>query len=143
MSARDDERPATEADVHEIATSLPHVTVVRPEDKPIYQVGGKSFVFFRNPRPDAVDQHGVKLPDVIVIWVPDEGDKTALVHDPGTPFFTTPHFDGHPSVLVRASRLHEVSRGELRELVQDAWLSRASRRRANAWLQEQGLDPLP
>ena len=46
---------------------------------------------------------------MIVLWVPDEGDKQALVEDPSTPFFTTPHFDGHPSVLVRASRLGELT----------------------------------
>lgn len=44
----------------------------------------------------------------------------------------------HPSVLVRASRLPKVARDEIVELVQDAWLSRASRRRAEAWLAEQG-----
>ena len=68
-----------------------------------------------------------------------QDEKQALVQDPATPFFTTPHFDGHPSVLVRASRLGEVPRDELVELVQEAWLSRASRRRAEAWLAERGL----
>ena len=73
---------------------------------------------------------------MIVIWVAAEGDKQALVHDPDSPYFTTPHFDGHPSVLVRASRLGEIDVEELTELVQDAWLSRASRRRGEAWLAE-------
>src|SRR5919112_6693872 len=100
----------------------------------VYQVGGKSFVFFRNPRPDAVDpETGERYDDVIVFWVPSEGDKLALVQDESSPFFTTPHFDGHLSVLVRASRLGEISRGELAEIVQDAWLSRASPARARAW----------
>ena len=72
---------------------------------------------------------GERLDDVIVIWVPDEADKAALLQDPELPFFTTPHFDGHPSVLVRASELHRLSVTELREVVQDAWLSRASARR--------------
>jgi hypothetical protein len=66
--------------------------------------------------------------------VESESDKLALVQDPALPFFTTDHFDGHPSVLVRASRLAEISRTELTELIQDAWLSRASKRRAAAWL---------
>jgi hypothetical protein len=61
------------------------------------------------------------------------------VDDPGTPFFTTPHFDGHPSVLVRASRLGEVGYDELAEIVADAWLSRASARRATQWLESRGL----
>jgi len=123
-------------DVHELALAMPHVTVVRgPRGNPVYQVGGKSFVFFRTPRPDAVDPGtGEKLPDVILFWVESEADKQALVQDPSTPFFTTPHFDGHDSVLVRASRLGELSREELAELVQDAWLSRASARRRAAWL---------
>jgi hypothetical protein len=104
----------------------------------VYQVGRKSFVFFRNPRPDAVDpETGERYEDVIVIWVPSESDKQALVQDPASPFFTTAHFDGHPSVLVRASRLGELSVKELREIVQDAWLARASPSRAATWLHAQ------
>ncbi|WP_280492778.1 MmcQ/YjbR family DNA-binding protein [Nocardia asiatica] len=124
------------ADVHEVAAGMPHVTRVDgPLGNPIYQVGGKSFVFFRNPRPDAVDPGtGERYTDVIVIWVPSESDKQALVQDPDSPFFTTKHFDGHPSVLVRASRIGELSRRELTEVVQDAWLARASRKRAADWL---------
>jgi hypothetical protein len=127
---------AREQDVHDIARAMPHVTVVRGgSGNAVYQVGGKSFVFFRTPRPDAVDPDtGKRYDDVIVIWVPDEQDKLALVQDPSTPFFTTPHFDGHLSVLVRVSRLAELTRAELAEVVQDAWLSRASKRRADAWL---------
>ncbi len=127
-------------DVHTLALGMPHVNVQRgPRSNPVYQVGGKSFVFFRTPRPDAVDPAtGERYPDVIVFWVPSEEDKLALVQDPASPFFTTPHFDGHPSVLVRASRLGEVSRAELAELVQEAWLTRASRTRARAWLRGHG-----
>jgi hypothetical protein len=124
------------ADVHEVASGMPHVTRADgPRGNPVYQVGGKSFVFFRTPRPDAVDAvTGGRYADVIVIWVPSESDKQALVQDPDSPFFTTPHFDGHPSVLVRAARLGELSRRELTEVIQDAWLSRASRKRAADWL---------
>ena len=125
-------------DVHELALGMPHVTEVTGRaEHPVYQVGGKSFVFFRTPRPDAVDPDtGERYPDVIVFWVPSEADKQALVQDESAPFFTTPHFDGHPSVLVRASRIGELSSAELAEIVQDAWLSRASPRRAAAWLRE-------
>ena len=133
-------RGARAQDVHDTALAMPHVSVERAKDNPVYQVGGKSFVFFRNPRQDALDpETGERYDDVIVIWVGGEDEKQALVQDPATPFFTTPHFDGHPSVLVRASRLGEVPRDELVELVQEAWLSRASRRRAQAWLAERGL----
>src|SRR5271165_2786744 len=117
MAARS--RRARLADVHELAMRMPHVTVGPGSGgNPIYQVGGKSFVFFRNPRPDAVDPvTGERYPDVIVFWVPSESDKQALVQDQASPFFTTSHFDGHPSVLVRASRLSEITTTELAELV--------------------------
>jgi hypothetical protein len=128
-------RPARVEDVHELATGMPHVTVVEgTADNPVYQVGGKSFIFFRNPRPDAVDpQTGERYTDVIVFWVESEADKQSLVQDESSPFFTTAHFNGHRSVLLRASRIGELSRQELAEVIQDAWLSRASARRAARW----------
>lgn len=133
------ESPASVEDVHELAQAMPHVTVEHgSQGKLIYQVGGKSFVFFRNPRPDAVDPvTGERYDDVIVLWVPSEDDKQALVQDDTSPFFTTAHFNGHPSVLVRACRLGEVSRQELKEIIEDAWLARASRRRGEDWLNAQ------
>lgn len=132
----DESRPARVEDVHELALAMPHVTVIYGTgDNPIYQVGGKSFIFFRNPRPDAIDpETGERYQDVIVFWVASEADKQALVQDEASPFFTTAHFDGHPSVLLRASRIGKLARDELAEVVQDAWLSRASARRAAAWL---------
>lgn len=129
-------RRARLSDVHELAGGMPHVTVVYGgQGNPVYQVGGKSFVFFRTARPDAFDPDtGERYPDVIVFWVASEADKLALVQDPALPFFTTPHFDGHLSVLVRGARIGELSLQELTEVIQDAWLSRASQRRATAWL---------
>jgi hypothetical protein len=123
-------------DVHELAAGMPHVTVeYGTGDNPVYQIGGKSFVFFRNPRPDATDpETGERYLDIIVFWVPSEADKEALVRDETSPFFTTGHFKGHPSVLLRAARIGELTRQDLAELIQDAWLSRASARRAAAWL---------
>jgi hypothetical protein len=131
----DGRRAARIEDVHELARAMPHVTVYDENaDNPVYQVGRKSFIFFRNPRPDAVDpETGERYPDVIVFWVESEADKQALIQDETTPFFTTPHFDGHLSVLLRASRIAELTRQELAEIVQDAWLSRASPRRAAMW----------
>lgn len=141
VSVSNDDRPATVDDVHAAANSMPHVTTqTGSHGNVVYQVGGKSFVFFRTPRPDATDPvTGERYDDVIVIWVESQADKQALVQDPTSPFFTTTHFDGHPSVLVRASRLGEVSRTELIELIQDAWLAQASKRRATQWLTDQGL----
>lgn len=127
------DRPATAADVHRIASSMPHVTRVDgSKGNSIYQVGGKSFVFFRTKRPDA------PFDDVIVLWVESDADKLALVQDESSPFFTTDHFDGHRSVLVRASELHRVGLDELTELIQDAWMSQASKRRAQQWLESRG-----
>ena len=135
-------RPATVDDIHATARGMPHVTVARPEKNPVYQVGGKSFVFFRTPRPDAVyPVTGERYSDVVVLWVASEGDKQALLQDERLPFFTTAHFDGHPSVLVRASRVAEMDRDELVEIVEEAWLAQASDRRGRAWLASRGLAP--
>ncbi len=134
------DRPARVGDIHEIAARMPHVTRIEgPKGNAIYQVGGKSFVFFRTPQPDAADPDtGARYPDVVMIWVESEADKLSLIQDPGSPFFTTDRFDGHLSVLVRASRIGEIGVAELTELVQDAWLSRASARRARTWLAGDG-----
>jgi len=130
------------ADVHELAMAMPNVTRIDgSQGKPIYQVGARSFIFFRNPRPDAADPvTGERYDDVIVFWVADEVEKHALLDDSRTPFFTTPHFNGHPSVLVRARDIPGLTRAELAEVIQDAWLARASGRRAAQWLLAQGLD---
>ena len=130
------DRRAQVSDVHRIAASMPHVNRLEgPKGNSIYQVGGKSFVFFRTPQPDATDPaSGERHSDVIMLWVESESDKLTLVQDPGSPFFTARHFDGHPSVLVRAGRLPEITTTELAELIQDAWLSRASKKRAAVWL---------
>ncbi len=129
-------RRAKVKDVHGLATAMPYVSVKPgPAGNPVYEVSGKSFVFFRNPRSDAVDPAtGSPYDDVIVFWVRDESDKQAMTQDPSTPYFTTPHFDGHPSVLVRAGRIGELSCAEVAEVVEDAWLSRASVRRQAEWL---------
>ena len=120
--------------------NMPHVSVIQGgHGNPVYQVGGKSFIFFRNPRPDAIDPDtGERYPDVIVFWVESEADKLAMIQDERSPFFTTSHFDGHLSVLVRGSRIGELTLQELTEVVQDAWLCRASARRAATWLSAQG-----
>jgi hypothetical protein len=135
-------RRAKIEDVHALAMAMPHVSVTYGgHGNPVYQVGGKSFIFFRTPRPDATDpQTGERYPDVIVFWVEGEADKLAMIQDERSPFFTTPHFDGHLSVLIRGSRIGELTLQELTEVVQDAWLCRASASRAATWLGAHGSE---
>jgi hypothetical protein len=134
-------RAARLGDVHRLALTMPHVTIAHGTlGNPVYQVGGRSFIYFRNPRPDAADPStGERYRDVIMFWVGSETDKQALLADGDAPYFTTPRFDGHPSVLVRGAHIGRLRIVELTELVQDAWLSRASQRRATVWLTANGL----
>lgn len=136
-------RPATEADLHRVALGMPFTTVEGTAgERPVYQVGRKSFVFFRTPRKDASDpETGERYDDVVVFWVDGEAEKQGLVQDPATPFFTTPHFDGHPSVLLRLSRIGELTLAELTETVEDAWLAQASARRRTDWLRAHDQAP--
>jgi hypothetical protein len=125
-------RRARVQDVHDVASALPEVTCT---DGRVYQVKGRSFVFFRTPRPDALDPGtGERLTDVIVFWVESPEEKEAMVADASTPYFTTTHFNGHQSVLLRASRIAEIDRDEVAELVTEAWLSRAPKRLAAKFL---------
>ena len=66
--------------------------------------------------------------DVVVIQTPTEVEKNALVADGATPFFTIDHFTGYSAVLVRQSRLGEMSRQELVEVITDAWASKAPKK---------------
>ncbi len=141
MTAHDGSSAATVDDIHEAARSLPGVSVAGGRTT-VYEVSGRSFVFFRSPRPDAVDPDtGERYADVIVFWVESELEKEAILADESLPFFTTPHFAGHPSVLLRASRVGELSQVELRGFIERAWLSRAGRRAAAQWTKEQGAVP--
>jgi len=132
-------RRASVADVHRLASAMPGVT--RAEGGAVvYQVSRKSFVFFRNPRPDAFDpETGERYDDVIVFWVASETDKQELLADESLPFFTTSHFDGHPSVLLRGIRVGELDIDVVTEVVADAWLARAPKTKAKRWLEERGL----
>ena len=85
-------RKAKVQDVHELAQAMPYVEIAdgTTPERPVYQVGRKSFVFFRTPRPDAFDpETGERYDDVIVFWV-DPIEKVAIVLDESNPFFTTP-----------------------------------------------------
>jgi hypothetical protein len=62
---------------------------------------------------------------VLVVWVADEGEKQGLISSEPEKFFTTPHYDGHPSVLVR---FEAVDIEELRELLTESWRLRAPKK---------------
>jgi hypothetical protein len=132
---------ATPDDIREIAMALPEVTEeVGAEGRAVYLVRGKAFAFHREPRKDAVDaETGERLQDVVVFHCPTPAEKAALVQD-DSPFFTTPHFDGYNAVLLRLRDIGQVTREELTETIVDAWLARAPKRLATAWLADQ---PLP
>jgi len=79
---------------------------------------------------------GERLDDVLMFRVADLGEKELLLSDTRGVFFTTPHFDGYPAVLVRIPDLARLDRDALRELIVEAWLTRAQKRVATAWLAE-------
>jgi hypothetical protein len=76
------------------------------------------------------------MADVLMFRVADQDEKDLLLADDRGLFFTTPHFNGYPAVLVRIPTLEQMSREELRDLVVDAWMSRAQKRVAKKWLSE-------
>ena len=129
-------RVATPQDVDDICLSLPEVELGTSwGDNPTYKVRGKGFVMHRPPGRTAIDPAtGAPYTDLLVITVPGESEKRALVQDDRLPFFTIDHFDGYNAVLVQQSRLGEISRAELAEILTDAWLTRAPRTLAKAFL---------
>ena len=125
-------------DLDELALALPLATKELSDDgRPTYSVSGKYFCFHRRRRKDAVDPDtGELLDDVLVFRVDGQESKELVLADPRGVFFTTPHWNGYPGVLMRIGDLARLDRGELRDLVVDAWLCRAPKRVAKAWLAE-------
>ncbi len=130
------------ADLDELALAMPEATKEVSEDgRPSYLVHGKMFCFHRSRRPDAVDPGtGERLDDVLMFRVEDVGVKELMLADPRGIFFTTPHFVGYPAVLMRIPELARIGRDELRELVVEAWMTRAHKRVAKVWLAEHEPD---
>jgi len=126
------------ADLDELALSLPETTKdVSADGRPSYLVHGKLFCCHRSRRRDAIDaETGERLDDVLMFKVADLDVKELLLADDRGVFFTTPHFDGYPAVLLRIGDLHRLDRDELHDLVIEAWLTRAQKRLAKAWLAE-------
>jgi hypothetical protein len=130
---------ATMRDLDRLALALPDVTKELDDGRPSYDVNGKSFCFHRSRRKDAVDPAtGELLDDVLVFRVDGPEAKELVLADPRGIFFTTPHWNNYPAVLIRIRDLAQLSRAELREAVIEAWLSRAPKRVAKAWLAENG-----
>ena len=132
---------ATMADLDELALALPQATKELSDDgRPAYKVHGKVFCFHRGRRPDALDHTtGERLDDVLMFRVAALDVKELLLADDRGIFFTTPHFDGYAAVLVRIPQLARLERDELEDLVAEAWLTRAQKRVAKAWLAEHAV----
>ncbi|WP_110181472.1 MmcQ/YjbR family DNA-binding protein [Nocardioides solisilvae] len=130
----DGSRPARPEDVEAICGALPETELgVTWGDVPTWKVPrgekGRGFLLYRHPHPSAVDPAtGEEYDDLLVVVVADEGEKAALVDDPGTPFFTIDHFRRTHAVLVQQSRLGELTLAELREVLTEAWACRAPKR---------------
>jgi hypothetical protein len=126
------------SDLDELALALPLVTKeVSDDGRPSYLVHGKRFCLQRSRRPDAVDPAtGERLDDVLMFRVADLDVKELMLADERGIYFTTPHFKGYPAVLVRIPELARLDRDELHDLVAEAWLTRAQKRVAKAWLAE-------
>jgi hypothetical protein len=126
------------ADLDELALAMPQATkTVSDDGRPTYAVHDTFFCFHRSRRPDAVDpETGERLDDVLVFRVADLEEKDAILADERGIFFTTPHWRGYSAVLLRIPDLARIDRDELRDLVAEAWLTRAQKRVAKAWLAE-------
>jgi hypothetical protein len=129
-------RKARITDIDEIAMSLPDVEQSDGE-RPSYSVNGKDFIVRRGPRKDAVDPAtGDILLDVVYFHC-RLSDKEAMVADEGSPWFTTPHFNGYPAIMLRESKIGELTRAELAEVITDGWLIRAPKRVSKRWIADQ------
>ena len=129
---------ATMADLDKLAMAMPQTTKeVSDDGRPSYLVHGKMYCFHRGRRPDAIDpETGERMADVLMFRVADEGMKELFLSDGRGVFFTTPHFNGYPAILMRIPGLAQLDRQELADLVAESWLTRAQKRVAKAWLAE-------
>lgn len=126
---------ATWDDVRHIALGLPEVTEQSTYGgMPAWRVKNRTFAWDRPLRRADLRALGEDAPDgpILGVRVADLGAKEALVADRPEVYFTTPHFDGYPAVLVRLDR---ASAEELTELMVEAWLDRAPKRMAKAYLE--------
>jgi len=129
---------ATMADLDKLALAMPQATKeVSDDGRPTYLVHSKFFCFHRSRRRDAIDPTtGERLDDVLVFRVADVGVKELMLAADRGIFFTTPHWNGYSAVLIRIPDLARLDRDELEDAVVEAWLTRAQKRVAKAWLEE-------
>jgi hypothetical protein len=128
---------STMADLDKLALAMREATrEVADDGRPSYCVNGKMFCFHRTRRKDAVDpETGELLDDVLVFRVDGPDAKELLLGDARGVYFTTPHWNGYAAVLMRIRDLPRLEPHELRELVVEAWLTRAPKGLAKAWLE--------
>ena len=119
---------ATWDHVRELALALPETSEATSYGAPSWKVRGKAFVWDRPLRKNDPSEAG----PILGVRVADEGVKAALIADDPDVYFTIPHFDGYPAVLVRLER---IDPGELGEVVTEAWLLQAPKRVAAAFLE--------
>jgi hypothetical protein len=122
-------------DVRRIALALPETGERVSRDLRQWRVKDKLFVWERPLRRSDIEALGDAAPDGPILGVRVEhlGAKEALLAGEPDVCFTTPHFDGYPAVLVRLDR---AALDVLEELIVDAWLARAPKRLADAYVAE-------
>jgi hypothetical protein len=127
---------ATWEDVRRLALALPETTERVSRERRQWRVKDKLFVWERPLRRSDLEALGDAAPDGPILGARVEhlGAKEALVADDADVFFTTPHFDGYPAILVR---LGQIGLEDLDEVVVEAWLARAPKRLAKAYLDDQ------
>jgi hypothetical protein len=126
---------ATWEDVRRIALALAQTSERISRERCQWRVKDKLFVWERPLRPKEVEALGDAAPDGPILGARVEhlGAKEALLADDPDVFFTTSHFDGYPAVLVRLDR---IAVSDLREVVVEAWLARAPKALARAYVEE-------
>jgi hypothetical protein len=122
--------------VRETALSLPATDEKVSRDLRQWRVKDKLFVWERPLRRSDLEALGDSAPDGPILGVRVEHlmAKEAILADDPSVYFTTPHFDGYPAVLVR---LDAIGDEELRELIVEAWLARAPAKLADAYLADE------
>jgi hypothetical protein len=129
---------ATWDDVRRIALALPDTSERPAHGTASWRVRDKGFVWERPLRPADLRALGDAAPagPILGARVEHLGAKEALLADDPDVFFTTPHFDGYPAVLVRLER---IGLEDLREVIVEAWLSRAPKRLAQEYIEREML----